>query len=208
MQGRFGEGLLQVLLCRNDGKCPAKPDRPFGESQCVRIVRPSGPARVEQAGVKSAHEPARTITGWTREADYPAEQLYYDLGFHDQYPVAYVLGWSVATALQAQFPALEGDKLSGWPNFITYPDVSCPKCDGQLQLVLQLARSGTFIVQYVGTGPWLGAPVSGTQKPVDPLHANRRSARVSFRKHSYANMFHRAARVSLSPWTDRPARGR
>ncbi|MFF6980270.1 ankyrin repeat domain-containing protein [Streptomyces sp. NPDC008343] len=118
----FGAGLLQLFHCTT-----CNPYRPFSGGHQVRIVD-----RADVAGPTTAPKdvkvlPTRPITGWTRAVkDYPYREADESLLPEER---------AVVFGLNRQ-----GDKLSGWPNWVqdpTYP--RCPHGDHRMtQLILQI----------------------------------------------------------------------
>lgn len=144
---RFGDGLLQVFYCTSQapfcaGDCKAF--EPYSDCVLVRVLDPeSGETPSE---VPKETFPARRITGWKPDTDYPTWD---ELECH-----GVELSSSIADALRQTYPQ-QGDKLGGWPAWIQgvqYP--SCARCDESMSLLVQLDSEDNLPILFgdAGTG--------------------------------------------------------
>ena len=125
-----GTGLLQLFYCtreRDGSPCDVALEgwEAFSPCHVSRLVAAGS------GGTSPTVEPpfeSKRITGWTPADDYPNWEELGALGADAGEPPDDV----------EPFP-LEGEKLGGWPAWvqgIEYP--SCPRCDTQMTLVLQV----------------------------------------------------------------------
>lgn len=134
LAGKFGEGLIQLFYCTNqDPLCEVDCEAffPFARSVVVRLIQKEGnPATVAVPSIEDCF-PAKVITGWNEDHDYPGRQEGALLGIEVEES-----DWEQFS--EDDFPRI-GDKLSGWPNWIQdveYP--SCPDCGNIMRLVFQI----------------------------------------------------------------------
>jgi uncharacterized protein YwqG len=126
LQGKFGDGLLQMFYCTNCDDW-----EPFSATHLVRLVYPKGVGN-SLITLPNHSFPAQRIIGWALFSDYPNYEEWDDLNIPVQ--VSNMVAEAVEDIL-----AKEGDKLAGWPYWVQgveYP--SCPMCNRQMQLVFQL----------------------------------------------------------------------
>ncbi len=126
LQGKFGEGLLQMFYC------PHCDDwKPFSVGHLVRLLQPQNIGNTSTI-LPATTLPAKKIIAWEAFDDYPTYDEWDDLDIPVQ------ISDRVAEAAQDMLTK-EGDKLAGWPYWlqsVEYP--SCLKCNKQMQFVFQL----------------------------------------------------------------------
>jgi hypothetical protein len=151
LDGRFGDGLLQLFYCVNlDCDAAAQGWEPFAEPTVVRIVRPAEQERNDVTAPPN-HFPARTILGWETGADYPSPEEHQELGLSYDYDFKaqrVTVSWpernlklenlDFDTAALIASPQ-GGDKLSGWPYWVQTPEYpNCPQCGQRMEFVFQI----------------------------------------------------------------------
>jgi uncharacterized protein YwqG len=135
LRKQWGGDLIQLFYCgSNDPNCGADAEgwEPFSKPGLGRQVAIAGDP------VTPARRPAveygpLVIRGWTAADDYP--------GWEEQEEVGVELDDDEADL--AHELTLDGDKLSGWPNWIQsmeYPD--CTECGKRMKLVFQIDSGG------------------------------------------------------------------
>ena len=135
----LGEGLLQFFACLNID-CGNEDENfmvPYPKNQLRRIIRPSGPGRAVIPDNPVAF-PARLITGWTAQDDYPDGEEWNDLDEQEGKNPMDREELVDHYDLSRQFPTRDGDKLGGWPDWVQgveYPE--CSVCGERLRLVFQ-----------------------------------------------------------------------
>lgn len=130
----YGDGVLQLFYCTNsDSECTYADYawRPFGESSFGRVLSIDDCRAAARRASDPNAGPARAISGWKRDTDFPSDQDADELGvqmtdeqWEDLYSQEYPRG---------------GDKLGGWPAWvqsIEKPD--CPDCGRPMDYVLQI----------------------------------------------------------------------
>jgi len=118
----FGPGLLQLFYCT-----ACRPHRPFSGGQRVRIVDPTDTLDVQQAPAGVQVFDKQPIFSWGAALnDFPLEEGHVPLEAEEH---------AIVHKLNRQ-----GDKLSGWPNWVQDPEYPlCPQGAHRLsQLILQI----------------------------------------------------------------------
>jgi len=130
----FGDGLLQLFYCTSpEPLCEVDAEgwAPFGASSLARVQPSNLETRsLDQSPVAEAF-PARNITGWQPERDFPNWEERGELGISLSDPEDDYLE-------QEGLPRFE-DKLGGWPAWVQgveYP--SCPDCGKRMEVLLQI----------------------------------------------------------------------
>ena len=133
MQGRFGEGLLQLFYCvEND--CKGEQEAYFGNetTMLTRIIMPNGNSTTfASSPVKDAF-PVKEIVAWTRlPGEYPLLLELSSLGVE--------LEEEEEEAFEQHFSPDDGDKLFGWPHWVQDLEYgTCKICEGTMDLVMQI----------------------------------------------------------------------
>lgn len=174
LQGKYGEGLLQLFYCtRDDCDVDREPWAPFDSGHLVRIIPPGVAGALDT--FDGEPYPLKVIEGWKELVDLPHPQDHDELGLHYDYDFknetvsldCRALGVKLGPlslhdaddeeneVAEAIGQCLEGDKLAGWPNWVQgteYPD--CPTCGERMQLVFQIDSEDhiPFMFGDVGTG--------------------------------------------------------
>jgi uncharacterized protein YwqG len=151
IEGRFGEGLLQLFYCASyDCELACGAWEPFSPAQLVRVVHVDG--RESQAvEVPEGQFPPRLIVGWDIDADLPSAVEHEFLGLDYAYDFqanTLRLSWREAGLVmdtpemdiaESIGSSLTGDKSGGWPHWVQgveYP--SCPRCGGVMEMLFQI----------------------------------------------------------------------
>lgn len=154
LDGRFGDGLLQLFYCRHtasDGDCRGEGYDPFTDCQHVRVVQPDAAASRCEVPPGLGYYSPRTIVGWNRIDDYPrwSEATALGLTVHrdsdrrEHWIECPEIGlvserFQEGTDLDDVIRCDGSDKLAGWPCWIQdveYPQ--CPRCLRPMELVFQ-----------------------------------------------------------------------
>lgn len=144
--GQFGEGLLQLFYCTGDCETDCEAYFPFAKSTLLRLVDPTGEAEEIDDALLVDSFPAKTISGWQEQEDYP--------NFEESEALGVELSEAEWEALEDTYP-VPGDKLGGWPHWVQgveYP--ACPLCRETMTLVFQLDSEDNlpFMFGDVGCG--------------------------------------------------------
>lgn len=153
LEGRFGDGLLQLFYCTRDDCQGQGGWEPFADDLSrVRIVHPSGPG-IKAAGPGDLEPfPAKTIVEWKQLVDLPSTAEHEDLGLTYHYDFDAGTTRLECKELGLDFKEVRddmlaenisnsesGDKLGGWPHWIQGPEYpSCPTCSETMVLLFQV----------------------------------------------------------------------
>lgn len=138
--GLAGDDLIQLFYCIADDGCEyecdgwdavsaayrqADPKRKGKASSVViRLVKTDNTPSAGTPAEKSF--PAKTITGWTPQEDYPSWEDYAEHASDD-------------TEEEEHIQPLEGEKLLGWPFWVQGAEWrSCPVCGTPMRFLFQL----------------------------------------------------------------------